>query len=47
MVVETEGPDLSFAINPQRFMGFTFKRVRSNLEGEDDRGRGGISMGVR
>ena len=46
MVVEREGPDLSFAINTERFVGFTFKRVRGE-EGQGTQEGGEISMGVR
>jgi hypothetical protein len=31
MIVDPEGPDLSFAIQPQKFIGFTFKRIKGEM----------------
>lgn len=45
IVVESEGPDLSFAIQPRRFVGFTFKRIVR--KGKDEESNVDISMNVR
>jgi hypothetical protein len=35
ITVDPEGPDLSFAIQPRKFVGFTFKRIVSSEEAGD------------